>query len=120
MSREHLIRDIRDRYRLIGRSFNEVERRHWAAREALRLRRGGIAAVSKALRISPNTINKGIREIATGQAESYSHPTSRIRKPGGGRKSTKVLDCGPDLSCGHVVTVALLSERCSAPVTQRD
>lgn len=68
---------------------NEFQRRHWAALEAIRLGRGGIAIVSKALRISPNTIKRGIQEIETGNADLYLHAKSRIRKPGGGRKSKK-------------------------------
>lgn len=115
MNREDVIREIQSRYRQSSQSdqnvdqgnltglprhleavahdkppvaaFNELQRRHWAAMEAIRLGRGGITLVSKALRISPNTIKKGIQEIATGQADSYLLTKSRIRKPGGGRKS---------------------------------
>lgn len=89
MNREVVIREIEERYRQLGRSLNEFERRHWAATEAMKLGRGGLTIVSKALRISPNTIKRGIQEIATGQADSTSHTNSRIRKPGGGRKSKK-------------------------------
>lgn len=89
MNRDDVIVEIREKYRLAGRSFNEFERRHWAAIEATRLGWGGISLVSQALRISPNTIKKGIEEIATGQADSYSPSNGRIRKSGGGRKSKK-------------------------------
>lgn len=89
MSREVVIREIEERYRLYGRSFNEFQRRHWAATEAMKLGRGGIAIVSKALRISPNTIKKGMQEIVTGQADLLSVENARIRKPGGGRKSNR-------------------------------
>ena len=58
--------------------------------EALRLGRGGLTVVSKALRISPNTIKRGIQEITAGQANLPTHMNARIRKPGGGRKSKKV------------------------------
>src|SRR5579871_5557262 len=87
MNQEDAIREIHERYRQSGRSFNEFQRRHWAAAEAMKLGRGGITIVSKALRISPNTIKRGIQEIANGQADSYSNPSARIRKRGGGRKS---------------------------------
>ncbi|MEI8383855.1 MAG: hypothetical protein WCJ09_27320 [Planctomycetota bacterium] len=89
MSREDVIREIEEKYRLSGRSFNEFQRRHWAATETMKLGRGGISIVSKALRISPNTIRKGIQEIVTGQAEMLSVANARIRKPGGGRKSNR-------------------------------
>ena len=87
MNQEDLIRDIQKRYRQPGRFLNEFQRRHWAAVEAMKLGRGGITIVSKALRISRNTIRRGIREIATGQADVYAPANAQIRKPGGGRKS---------------------------------
>ncbi len=89
MHHEHVIREIAERYRQSGRSFNEFQRRHWAATEAMKLGRGGLSIVSKALRISPNTIKKGIQEIVSGQAELLSVANARIRKPGGGRKSSR-------------------------------
>ena len=89
MNQEDAIREIHERYRQSGRSLNEVQRRHWAAKEAMKLGRGGITIVSKALRISRNTIRRGIQEIAAGQAAAQPRGTARIRKPGGGRKSKK-------------------------------
>jgi hypothetical protein len=86
MNREDVIREIEERYRQSGRSLNEFQRRLWAATEAMKLGRGGISIVSKALRISPNTIKRGIQEITTGQVDSLSNANARIRKPGGGRK----------------------------------
>ena len=90
MNRDDAIREIAERYRQSGRAHNELQRRHWAAQEALKLGRGGITLVSKALRISPNTIKKGMHEIASGQADICLHSNARIRKPGGGRKSKKL------------------------------
>lgn len=87
MNREDVILEIEQRYRQSGRSLNEFQRRLWAATEAMKLGWGGISIVSKALRISPNTIKRGIQEIATGHADSLSNANARIRKPGGGRKS---------------------------------
>jgi hypothetical protein len=91
MNREDLIRELQERYRQSGRTLNERQRRHWAAAEALKLGRGGITIVSKALRISPNTIRRGIREIvADRQAGGWSSDTTlQIRRPGGGRKPKK-------------------------------
>lgn len=87
MNRDDVIREIQERYRLAGLSLNERQRRRWAATEAIRLGRGGITAVSKALRISPNTIKRGIQEIAAGDADTVPQANTRIRRPGGGRKS---------------------------------
>ena len=87
MNRENTILEIQERYRQSGRSFNELERRLWAATEAVRLGRGGITVVSRALRISPNTIKRGIQELGTIPPDSSHDSGSRIRKPGGGRKS---------------------------------
>lgn len=88
MNREHVIRDINERFLQSGHSLNERERRRWAAAEATRLGRGGIVLVSKALRMSPNTIKKGMQEMAAGDDLS-SDTDIRIRKPGGGRKPKK-------------------------------
>lgn len=87
MDREDVIREIEERYRQSGRSLNEFQRRLWAATEAMKLGWGGLSIVSKALRISPNTIKRGIQEITSGQVDSLSDANARIRKPGGGRKS---------------------------------
>jgi len=54
----------------------------WAASEARVLGRGGIAAVSRASGISPNTIRKGMREIESGDRLQ----SGRVRRHGGGRK----------------------------------
>ena len=89
MNRDDAILELQDRYRTSGRDFNELQRRRWAAMAAMKLGRGGITLVSKALRISPNTIKAGIQEISSGQIEPVSAMTMRIRKPGGGRKSKK-------------------------------
>jgi hypothetical protein len=89
MTREDLIRDIQERYRQSGRTLNELQRRHWAAAEATKLGRGGITIVSKALRMSPNTIKRGMHEITDGEGDSFSRSITRIRKSGGGRKAKK-------------------------------
>ena len=87
MNREEAILEIREKYRQAGPLLNELQRRRWAANEALKIGHGGITAVSKALRISPNTIRAGIREITAGADESPPPSQLRIRKPGGGRKA---------------------------------
>ena len=86
MNREDVIRGLQERFRQAVPSLNERQRRHWAASEAITLGRGGITLVSQALRMSPNTIKRGIHELQTGRAESVARSESRIRKAGGGRK----------------------------------
>lgn len=91
MNQDDLIREIQDRYRQAGPALNERQRRQWAAAEASRLGWGGISLVSRALRMSPNTIKRGIREATTGSSERLSEQATRIRKPGGGRRSKRVV-----------------------------
>lgn len=86
MRQEDLILEIQERYQLAGGRLNERQRRLWAAAEAMKLGRGGIAAICKALRISPNTVKRGMQEIANGQADAISDDTTRVRETGGGRK----------------------------------
>jgi hypothetical protein len=90
MDRNELIRQIQDRFREAGESFNELQRRHWAAREAIQFGHGGITLVSKALSMSPNTVKRGIREITTSPAD-LTPAGARIRKSGGGRKPKRTL-----------------------------
>jgi hypothetical protein len=99
MDRNDVMQDIQERYRRASEPFNERQRRQWAAQEALRLGRGGIALVSKALRMSPNTIKRGIQEIAAGQEASGSAATLRIRKSGGGRKPKQTLSVKSTRPC---------------------
>lgn len=83
-NQDDVVRDLQERYRQLSEP-NELERRHWAAVEAMKIGWGGLSIVSRALRISPNTIKRGLEELRAGEIET--EPTSRIRKPGGGRRS---------------------------------
>lgn len=85
-NRDELISEIRTRFKSADSSFNERQRRQWAASEATKIGRGGITIVSEALRISPNTIKKGIAEITSPEEEADSAEAPRIRRAGGGRK----------------------------------
>lgn len=86
MNRQQLIQDIRDRFQQTSGQLNERERRLWAAAEVMRLGTGGMSIVCAALRMSPNTIRRGIQEIADGKAMTDMETEKRVRKPGGGRK----------------------------------
>lgn len=63
-------------------TFNERQRRHFAAVEAKSLGHGGIKAVSEAFQIGPVTIRNGINELLQGEQLG----AGRVRRPGGGRK----------------------------------
>jgi len=91
MSRDDVIRGLQERFRRAGRSLNELERRQWAASEAIALGRGGMTIVSQALRMSPNTIKRGIQELNAGDSAPGFDQASRIRRSGGGRKSKTPL-----------------------------
>jgi hypothetical protein len=67
-----------------------LDERHWrlmAASEASTIGYGGISLVHKVCGLSHNSIAKGIREIAEGDAMP-----GRIRRPGAGRKSITATD----------------------------
>ncbi len=62
--------------------------RIWAATEAKALGRGGVSAVSRATGINRNTIAKGLKELESPETLA----PDRIRRAGGGRKRTSVID----------------------------
>jgi hypothetical protein len=61
---------------------SELEKRTYAAVEALKLPRGGISYIAKLLGCSRNTISRGIEGLKNPAAK----PQNRIREKGGGRK----------------------------------
>ncbi|MBI4394340.1 MAG: ISAzo13 family transposase [Euryarchaeota archaeon] len=65
----------------LGPALDERSRRLVFAAEAQALGRGGIASVHRATGTARSTIERGIKEL-----ESSPKDTSRIRRPGGGRK----------------------------------
>ena len=97
---------IRKKFALLEGSLNERSRRLFAAVEAKMLGHGGITTVARATGVARSTIWRGIDEIDSG---SPLDP-ERIRRPGGGRKRTTVLD--PTLTADL--------ERLVEPVTRGD
>ena len=71
---------------------NERSRRLVAAAEAQALGHGGIAWVAKASGVSRSTISRGLKEL---RGDGKALDPSRIRRPGGGRKT--VLEHTPRL-----------------------
>jgi len=79
---------LREKYVKLVPVMTERSKRTWAATEALAIGRGGISAVSSATGIDRNTIAKGIRELDAPETLA----TDRIRRQGGGRKRSSVID----------------------------
>jgi transposase len=88
------VRGIESRYAALALLMDERMRRQWAAAEAKSYGWGGIRAVSAATGISPNTIVKGLAELAArGSAPEDALP-ERLRKAGAGRKRAVDVDPG--------------------------
>jgi transposase len=79
---------IRFRYEQLAPTLDERSIRLFAASEAAALGRGGISRVSRITGIARTTITRGQHELA----EGTSAATTRIRRPGGGRKKVVSLD----------------------------
>jgi transposase len=73
---------IAKKFRMLNSSFNERQRRLWAATETVNLGHGAVSIVSRATGISRPTIMKGIKEMS----ETCHLPPARSRCSGGGRK----------------------------------
>jgi hypothetical protein len=77
------IADIRGRWRKAAAFLDERGRRLFAANEALALGHGGVTAASIATGLARSTINRGMQELRSAR----NGLGSRLRRPGGGRKS---------------------------------
>ncbi len=75
---------MRANFRGMEPTLNERSRRIYAATEARTWGRGGIAAVAEVSGLARSTIADGLKEL---RGELPSAGPSRIRRPGGGRKS---------------------------------
>ena len=84
------IETLQTKYVALAPVFTERSRRLWAATEARALGHGGIALVERATGISRSTIQRGMRELESGDTVD----PGRTRKPGGGRKRTVDTDKG--------------------------
>ena len=77
---------LKQKFDLLLPRLNEKQRRMVAACEARSLGRGGVSKVARAAGMSRPTIHKGLEELKNPDM------SSRVRKPGGGRKSISQLD----------------------------
>jgi hypothetical protein len=83
---------IEQTMRAFGQSLREHDRRRYAAVEAAKLGHGGIEYIAAVLEIDPKTIRQGQRDLE----DLPDQPSTRVRKPGGGRK--RRLDHDPKLA----------------------
>lgn len=95
-----IIEALRTKFEALIPYMNEKLRRLWAASEAVALGQNGIKIVAFATGLSCNTIRTGIKELkiplkSQDQVKSAMESTSKIRKPGGGRK--KLIETDPSL-----------------------
>ena len=110
MQIESAIEQIGSKYRSLVSVLDERARRYWAAAEARAYGWGGVNAVSDATGMSPNTIRKGLVGLAAREGDVDSEVSSRLRRPGGGRK--RLTETDPQLG----VELDLLVD----PVTRGD
>ena len=86
------IRGVESRYAALSALMDERMRRQWAAAEAKSYGWGGVRAVSGATGLSPNTIAKGLAELATREENPTAAIEVRLRAPGAGRKRCTQAD----------------------------
>ena len=80
MRHEDLSEGIRQRYAALSATWNERQRRHWAAGEAKAVGYGGVTLVARIAGLSRRAIHAGLTELAG------DPPPGRVRRPGAGRK----------------------------------
>jgi len=97
-------------YKSLAPLMDERMRRQWAAAEARAYGWGGVRAVSAAIGMATNTVQRGLQELAEREAHPDMTVSVRIRREGGGRKSQTELDPG----------LLLALERLIDPTTRGD
>ena len=80
---------VRQRFAKLKTTWNERQRRLWAAAEAKSVGYGGVSLVYRATGVSRRAIHAGLKELAT----VGLFPPQRVRRPGAGRwKLTKIQE----------------------------
>jgi Rhodopirellula transposase DDE domain len=105
-----VIQGIEARYAALAPLLDERMRRQWAAAEAQAYGWGGVRAVSRAIGMSPNTIVKGLAELAARRKDPGAPLEARLRAEGAGR--LRATDADPEL--------AEVLERLVNPATRGD
>ena len=103
------IEAIRLRWQQAEPFLDERSRRLFAADAALAAGHGGIAAVSEATGVARSTIKRGIDELRSGRNEIGS----RVRRPGGGRKSAVEHQPGLPAALEALIEDAIRGDPCS-------
>jgi hypothetical protein len=93
MQDAQVVARIRTKYRSLKPEMDERLRRQWAAAEARDVGWGGITTVAEATGMSRTTITVGLGELTLPEDERLLE-ASRVRRPGGGRKSLTDADPG--------------------------
>ena len=88
------IQQVETKYRALAALMDERMRRQWAAAEARAYGWGGLQAVSAVIRMSPNTIRKGLAELAAREKNPQAQVDPYLRRKGGGRKRRSEADPG--------------------------
>jgi hypothetical protein len=94
---------------------DERMRRQWAAAEPRAFGWGGVQAISGALRLSPNTIRKGLAELIPRDSNPNAEIDSRLRKKGGGRKRCSDSDAGLRETLEWLVEPVTRGDPCEQP-----
>jgi Rhodopirellula transposase DDE domain len=95
MQDETMLRVIESKYRSLSVLMDERMRRQWAAAESRAYGWGGVRAVSAVVGMSPNTIRRGLEELAARDEDPDAPVDSALRRAGAGRK--KSTDTDPEL-----------------------
>ena len=95
MQDEAVLRALELKYRSLSVLMDERMRRQWAAAESRAYGWGGVRAVSGVIGISPNTIRKGLAELAVRDEHPDAPVESGLRRQGAGRK--KCSEADPEL-----------------------
>lgn len=86
MQDEAALLAIESRYRALSVLMDERMRRQWAAAESRAYGWGGVRAVGNVIGMSPNTIRKGLEELAVRDENPDAPVASGLRRAGAGRK----------------------------------
>lgn len=106
MQNATVIQGIVARYTALAPLLDERMRRQWAAAEAQAYGWGGVRAVSRAIGMSPNTIVKGLAELAARSEDPEAPVATRLRVEGGGRLRATDADPGLAGALGRLVDPA--------------
>jgi hypothetical protein len=90
-----VVESVRRKFAALRPVLDERARRQWAAAESLELGWGGMSTVAEATGMSRVTIISGLGELKSRQGSPDQEETTRIRRPGGGRK--QLIETDPEL-----------------------